>query len=56
VHAAKRSSAHSSAEEESHDAPRGLDRSLLTALIVPQHSVTAAKPRSITDLGTLGGD
>jgi hypothetical protein len=29
---------------------------LLTALIVPQHSVTAAQPRSITDLGTLGGD
>jgi probable HAF family extracellular repeat protein len=29
---------------------------LLTALIVPPHSVTAAKPGSITDLGTLGGD
>jgi probable HAF family extracellular repeat protein len=29
---------------------------LLMALIVPQHSVTAANPGSITDLGTLGGD
>jgi probable HAF family extracellular repeat protein len=29
---------------------------LVTALIVPQHPVVAAKPGGITDLGTLGGD
>jgi hypothetical protein len=29
---------------------------LVTALLVPQHPVAAAKPGGITDLGTLGGD